>query len=554
MRLPLLFTLAVTLVPPMAAQAPVAPRPPKAPRAARPPIDQSLFGSLDQLAPLAPLAPLEPLGPMALFPSIDWPDWSQWPSEPFELGLNNLPEFSPYAMALRWSGDDPGWNGGALGQYRPDQGTPEDSLYKAAREALNRGEYSRASSLFRSLEQKYPKSRVLPAALYWRAFALYRSGATEELRAALEALHAQQERYPDAAADADVLTLRTRLQAALAARGDAEAAAALRAATAAGGAAACDREEIEVRAEALNALAQLNPPEALPTLKKVLARRDDCSVTLRRRAVYILGRNGTDESMASLLDVAKTDPDPSVRSDAIMLIGRGPGTATIKTLEQLFNESSDERTRQAALAALQSKGGPEAKRALRAIIERNDVGDRMRAEAIRQLVSSSINYEVMSATGAATAGPVQRRASGDDEDAGYLRALYAKTESWTVKSSILSAVARMGGTTNEQWVLGIAKNKDEDIRMRREALGRLKTTALSIDDLNKLFDSLSERELRSAVVYQLAARDEPAATDKLLEIARSGTDPQVRREAISALARRKDPRTTKMLLDLLEKP
>ena len=74
------------------------------------------------------------------------------------------------------------------------------------------------------------------------------------------------------------------------------------------------------------------------------------------------------------------------------------------------------------------------------------------------------------------------------------------------------------------------------------------------DDLGKLFDALSERELRYAVVSQLAGRDDSAATDKLIEIARSGTDPQVRRQAISALARKKDPRTTKLLLELLEKP
>ena len=53
---------------------------------------------------------------------------------------------------------------------------------------------------------------------------------------------------------------------------------------------------------------------------------------------------------------------------------------------------------------------------------------------------------------------------------------------------------------------------------------------------------------------QLANREEPAATDKLIEIARSGTDPVIRRQAISALARKKDPRTTKLLLDLVEKP
>ena len=48
-------------------------------------------------------------------------------------------------------------------------------------------------------------------------------------------------------------------------------------------------------------------------------------------------------------------------------------------------------------------------------------------------------------------------------------------------------------------------------------------------------------------------REEPAATDKLLEIARGGTDPNLRRQAISALARKNDPRTTKLLLDLVEK-
>ena len=133
-------------------------------------------------------------------------------------------------------------------------------MYRAAREALNRGEYSRASSMFQTLEQKYPRSRVAPAVLYWQAFSLYRAGSTDELKRALGVLKAQQERYPDAAQDVEAATLRTRLQAALAARGDAGAAEALRLATAGGP--SCDKEDVEVRAEALNALAQINPPEA----------------------------------------------------------------------------------------------------------------------------------------------------------------------------------------------------------------------------------------------------------------------------------------------------
>ncbi|HEU5218988.1 MAG TPA: HEAT repeat domain-containing protein [Gemmatimonadales bacterium] len=445
--------------------------------------------------------------------------------------------------------------GGALSRMRPDQGSPEDSMYRAAREALNRGEYSRASTMFRTLEQKYPRSRVAPAVLYWQAFALYRAGSTDELRRALEVLKAQQERYPDAAADGEAATLRTRLQAALAARGDAAAAAALRQASAGGP--TCDKEDVEVRAEALNALAQINPPEARPTLKKVLARRDECSVRLRRSAVYILGRIGTEEASADLIEVAKGDPDPSVRTDAILMVGRSPGNATVKTLEQLFAESTDDRTRQAVLASLRSRGGPEARRVLRSIIERNDVPEKMRADAISQLGAGSADARRVAVEAASAQGGTGARRTveaGDEEDAVYLRGTYGKTESQTVKAAIISAVARIGGTANDQWILAIARNRDEDMLLRREALSRLRSTSLTVDDLGKLFDSLSERELRAAVVYQLATRDDDAAVDKLIEIARSGTDPQIRRTAISALARRKDPRTTKLLLDLVERP
>jgi HEAT repeat protein len=493
-------------------------------------------------------------------PMPEFPRDFEFPPEPLLPVLPALPPFeaqlphepllpAPFAE-VPWHLESPQGSGGNLSRVRPDQGTPEDSLFRAAREALGRGEYARASTLFASFEQRFPRSRVAPTAMYWRAFALYRSGASDELRAALEALKAQQERYPEAAADPDAATLRTRLYAALAARGDAQAATALRAANASG--VSCDREEMEVRAEALNALAQLDAPEARPTLKRVLARRDECSATLRRRAVYILGRSGTEESAADLVEVAKNDPDAGVRNDAIMFIGRSAGTASVKVLEQLFNESSDERTRAAALSALRSKGGPEAKRALRAIIEKAEVPERVRAEAIQQLGRSSDKEgEWVTIAGRRTPAPPT---AGDEEDAAFLRGLYTKTDSRTVKSAIVSAVARIGGSTNEQWLLGIAKNRNEETSLRREALSRIKTSSLSIEELGKLFDALPERELRYAVVNQLASRDDPAAVDKLIEIARSGTDPQVRRQAISALARKNDPRTTKLLLELVEKP
>ena len=542
-QLSLLFVLTVASA---AAQAPVPPRPNPAPaprRAPLPHLAPTPFTQWDFLQD--PLTGSHWMPELSQSFSLANQEWEvsqhafdyQHAMELSQEGL--LSRATPFAYELA---DEAG---GKWSRLQPEQGSPEDSLFRAAREALSRGEYTRASTLFQSFDSRYPRSRAVPSAMYWRAFALYRSGSSDELRAALETLKSRQERFPEANSDPDAATLRTRLYAALAARGDAQAASALRAASATP--AGCDREDMEVRAEALNALARLDTPEARPTLKKVLARRDECSVTLRRQAVYILGRNGTEEATGDLLEVAKNDPDAGVRSDAIMLIARSPGTTTVKILEQLFNESTDDRTKSAALAALRSKGGPEARRALRNYIEKSDLSERTRAEAIMQLASSSMGDE-----GGNKRSPTQP--AGDEEDAAFIRGLYAKSESRVVKSAILASIGRMGGPTNDQWLLGIAKNKDEESSLRREALSRIRTSSLTIEELGKLFDAMPERELRYAVVNQLASRDDPAAVDKLIEIVRSGTDPQVRRQALAALTRKNDPRTTKLLLELVEKP
>jgi hypothetical protein len=56
------------------------------------------------------------------------------------------------------------------------QGDPADSVYRVAREALNRREYPKAADLFARIAEKYPRSGYAPDALYWQAFALYRQG------------------------------------------------------------------------------------------------------------------------------------------------------------------------------------------------------------------------------------------------------------------------------------------------------------------------------------------------------------------------------------------
>jgi len=448
---------------------------------------------------------------------------------------------------------------------RPEQGTPQDSLYRAAREALNRGEYTRASQLFRTFQERFPDSRTAPEALYWRAFALYRAGTTDDLRQALAALQTQRTRYPTTPTTnehTNAATLQVRINAALAARGDQQAAQALRTAGTQG--TTCDREEMEVRAEALNALVQMDASASGPILTRLLAQRDECSVTLRRRAVYILGRRADADTEVAprLLEVVRNDPDRTVRADAIAILGRTAGGLSVRQLEDLVSGSNDQHTQTAVFNALRGHSSPEARQALRRFIERTDLSDNLRANAITALMggpnySSSVRMGVGVPSGVTVVQPIVRSAYAapppNDEDAAFLRGLYARQTSRAVKDAIINGLARMGGPANEQWLMQLARNDGEEMRYRTTALSRMRAARYPIEEVVRLYDGLTDRQLRSSVIGILAAREEDAATDKLFEIARAGTDPQIRREAIVALGRKKDPRTTRLLLELVER-
>ena len=95
-----------------------------------------------------------------------------------------------------------------------------DSLYRAARDAMSKGDNSRAADLFNQLVQKYPSSTYAGESLYYYAFSLYRVGGTEKLRAARAALSRLSSTYPAVAKRGDATTLRTRVCGELARTGD----------------------------------------------------------------------------------------------------------------------------------------------------------------------------------------------------------------------------------------------------------------------------------------------------------------------------------------------
>ena len=229
--------------------------------------------------------------------------------------------------------------------WAPDD--PADSLYKLGREAINRGEYDRAAVVFQRLRDRFPSSTYAADALYWQAFALYRGGDDSDLRSALSLLDQHRKSFANSATGDEARTLRTRVCGEMARRGDERCASevssqadprnkapaaprgdpsekvrsgggTVRGSSGAGGGGCTTDEDDDMRIAALNALLQMDADQALPILREVLARRDGpCSDRLRKKAVFLVSQKNSPESADILMNVARSDPNEEIRSDAV---------------------------------------------------------------------------------------------------------------------------------------------------------------------------------------------------------------------------------------------
>jgi TolA-binding protein/HEAT repeat protein len=403
-----------------------------------------------------------------------------------------------------------------------------DTVWTRARELLNRGEWGQAVSAFRSIPTRYPNSQYAPDASYWQAFALFRIGGTTELREALSVIDAARTRYPNAPRKSEMANLVTRIRGVLASRGDAQAAAELRA-SANGQASTCDREEQAVQQEAMNQLSRMEGSNINELINRVLARKDECAIPLRRTAIFLVGNRRDAQAVPILAGVARSDPSVDVRVEAISVISRLANEEGVPVLEELVR-SDDERIQRAAIRSLVRHPSTRARTSVRTLVERDDVSERVRSEAL-----SAFDSE---------------RATADD--VAWLRALYAKVTTPSLKTRTLSAIVRVGGTEVDQWLVTLARDDNQPSDIRATAMRRIGET-MSVADLARLYDGATNRRFRSEVISVLGKRKEDAATDKLIDIIKNGTDPTLRSSALQTLANKNDPRSQQLLLEIINK-
>jgi HEAT repeat protein len=439
------------------------------------------------------------------------------------------------------------------------QADPADSMYRAAREALNRQDFRRAADLFAQIPNRFPRSGYAPDALYWQAFALYRLGGTRELRAALAALSKQRDQYADAATKGDAAALERRIQGELARRGDPNAAIAVR--EAAENAAApptppvpaeaseapeppeppeppesdgddgrCADDDDDMKIAALNALIHMDSDKARPILTRVLERRDPASVCLRRKAVFLVSQGDSEGTEEVLLKSARTDPDLEVREQAIFWLSQVGSERAVAALDSVLRSSTDRRLQDKAIFALSQQDSPRARQALRTFAERADAPEGLREQAIFWIGQT-----------------------GGKESFTYLRELFGRIKNEELRKKILFSISQ-GDENGGAWLVSVARDRAQPLEMRKQALFWAGQGDASIADLVSLYSAFDDREMKDQMIFVYSQRDETAATDKLLEIARRDSDTELRKKALFWLGQRDDPRAAKALQDIIDEP
>ncbi len=494
---------------------------------------------------------------------------------------------------------------------------PADSLWRRAREQLNAGQYAAAAKAFRQIrtESRFSKSAYRPDAFYWEAFALTRSGGTDSLRQAKQVLEELDKAYPPEQRSPDARALATRIDAELAGQGNAAATrdlygriaaaqnAETRAAIAAGSRTLdqsrialqaqqaelerlrlqavvnqssnlssqisatnadtyraaqqglvsgrlqnssafggnlfsarqnpqCSNDDEEIRLIALNALVEMDDSAALPALREVLARRDECAPQLRRQAMMIIARKASPGTESLALEAARNDPDPEVRQMALTWLIEKDNEQALDVAQSMLASTEDAHVRQAAVMALARSRNDRARTILRDFV-RSDAPVELRGEALMAL-------------------PLNRNA----DDATFLRSLYGETSDKQLKEYALMALGRRSLEGDTDWLLSIAQDESEDIDLRTQAVWMLRSdSSVPVTQIATLYDRSDNRKIREAALMIIAerSRNDSAALDKLIGIARDEKDVDLRRQAVSTLSRSRDPRAQAVLLEIIRK-
>jgi HEAT repeat protein len=261
----------------------------------------------------------------------------------------------------------------------------------------------------------------------------------------------------------------------------------------------------------------------------------------RRRAVHWSGALGDASMVAPLVELARSNggsagssddvgPGNGIEGAAAAALSMIPNDAGVPALTQLARDGS-ESVRKAAVFWLGQRDDEKSRAVVRSVAENTRETETVRKAAIFALG--------------------QGESSKADE--AFLESLFNRLDSERLKDQVLFSVSQRGSHDGTGWLLAKARDDQQPIEVRRKAVFWAGQGHASVADLKSLYATTTEPRLREHVIFVLSQRDEEAATNALIEIARTDADRDMRKKALFWLAQKDDPRVTKMITDMVVK-
>ena len=378
--------------------------------------------------------------------------------------------------------------------FLPQQSTasaPEDAPYKDGTNYLNEGKWDAAAGKFDQVAALHGKRA--DSALYWKAYALNKSGRRQDALATIAELRKQ---YPRSTWLKDAGALEVELRQASGQPVNPQ-----------------EHEDEETKLLALNSLMNSDPKRALPILQKFLSSNN--SSRLKAQALFVLAQSDSQEARQTLVQVARGQSNPELQRKAIQFLATEESPQNVAALGEIYRTSNSPDVRKAVLdayvacdcrkellAAVQGEHDPELRRD--AIQRLGAAGGR---DELRQLYKSTTSVDDKEAI-------IQGFIAEDDVE-GLSEVVKTATEV-RVKSAAIRALGAVGGQHSKTLLLQMyASEKDPEIK---RALIEGLFIQDDAHDLIQLARKETDPQMRRHLIQQLSVMDDREAKDYMLEI------------------------------------
>jgi HEAT repeat protein len=120
---------------------------------------------------------------------------------------------------------------------------------------------------------------------------------------------------------------------------------------------------------------------------------------------------------------------------------------------------------------------------------------------------------------------------------------------------IFMAMGQSRSPEASRWLIEMAKDKSVDIENRKNAVFQAgQHRSVDFDALASVYESArGSSDMQEHVLFVISQRREPAAVDKLIDVAKNDPNSELKRKAIFWLGQKKnDPRAVAFIMQLLK--